>query len=1053
MRQVVAVACGVMTVFGMEAADAAPPVMAGNSAAFQNGEVRLISSSHQDTAWMDTPDYCRRFRIEQNIVPALEMMKQDANYCFAMECTLHLMEFLEAYPERKDEVVRRMKEGRLEFGATYNQPYESCLSGEELARQLYYGRRWIRKNLPGCDARVAFNPDVPGRALQMQQILAKAGVPYLSMSRYHEGFYRWFSPDGSSVLTYSPGHYYNPHSLLLNFPVSNVVGRLQAKLAALDEPYRQRAIPLIYPLINSQDFSKPVDFRPLIAAWNAQTNTAGQALTPRLAYGSMIGAFERLDTPQARYDTRSGERPDVWLYIHGPTHHRTTSLRREAARLLPAAEAFSTFAGLLGNSLATYPTAALEQAWKDEIYIDHGIGGKNGHITDEVFHRKVLSARDTGRALLNKALGAIAARVKNDPARGTPVTVFNTLSWVRAEPVEWTVPASLAGTLRVTDARGRVVPSQATTLGTPEEVNVAAASMGAKASASSAFGADYGPENAIDGRWAVRDPDPALGSSDKWNSAAGPGPHELVVDFGQARTIHLVAVRHEGVMGVFKKEVCDNTADFQIQGAGRSDGPWADLVAPVTGNTASLTVHRFAPTTVRYLRLVITKGTQADNAFARIYEVQAFAKADAPERRLVFVAPEVPALGYKTFYVSQAEEAAGQAAAASPAEATAESRYYRLTLAPGGIRSLYDKQQKRELLKTDRFLGGEVFTMLSVAPDNRGKGTDAGEFGAVPMPVMDGTFDRVSLYKPEWKRLESGPVRTVYGLEQPWKNTTVRQRVVLWNGLRRVDLEVELAAFNGELWREFRMALPLALAKPSLAYEVPMGVVEIGKDELPGTGGHAYGKLEYFEECRDIRPREVQNFVDASDSVGGVTLSSDVSVFDWKNPADTNDQSTVLQPVLLASRKSCNGEGNWYPQAGDHRYRYSLTSHAGDWRQGWRQGVAANHPFEAVSDVPAAAGAAMPSEMAFLELSAKNATICAVKKAEDDDRVVVRLVDMEGHDSQAAVTCFLPVLGAVRASILEEGAEKLDSSKRSARLPLGRHAIETLLLRVDAAER
>ena len=71
--------------------------------------------------------------------------------------------------------------------------------------------------------------------------------------------------------------------------------------------------------------------------------------------------------------------------------------------------------------------------------------------------------------------------------------------------------------------------------------------------------------------------------------------------------------------------------------------------------------------------------------------------------------------------------------------------------------------------------------MLSVAPDNRGAGTDAGEFGAVPLPVMDDTFDRVANHHPSWKLIENGALRTVYQLEQPLSDSTVRQRVVLWH--------------------------------------------------------------------------------------------------------------------------------------------------------------------------------------------------------------------------------------------------------------------------------
>lgn len=90
---------------------------------FRNGEIHLIQSSHQDIAWMDTLEYCRNERINDIIIPALEMMKEDPDFTFEMEQTLNLMEFLEAHPERKGEVELRYKEGRFNWGATYNQPY------------------------------------------------------------------------------------------------------------------------------------------------------------------------------------------------------------------------------------------------------------------------------------------------------------------------------------------------------------------------------------------------------------------------------------------------------------------------------------------------------------------------------------------------------------------------------------------------------------------------------------------------------------------------------------------------------------------------------------------------------------------------------------------------------------------------------------------------------------------------------------------------------------------------------------------------------------------
>ena len=362
--------------------------------------VRIVSSSHQDIAWMDSPEKCMIYRDENCITPALAMMARDPAYRFTMENMLNLREYLDRHPERRAEVQRFTKAGRLEWGATFTQPYESLLSGEELVRQAYFGRRWLKKTLPGCDARVAFNPDVPGRALQMSQILSKAGIPYLVISRYHEGFYRWASPDGSSVLAYSPGHYGNA-SAILNAAPAEGIKAVAATLEKWTPYYAERRLPPVFPLLNSVDFSKPTDFGGLIAAWNEERRRPAGGSAPALAYASAREFFEAFDAPGIKLDTVTGERPDLWLYIHGPTHHEAIAAHREAGALLPAAEAFSTFRSLLEGSFRDYPARELQEAWEAAIYPDHGWGGKEGQVTDRLFRKKYEQARDTGRRLLD----------------------------------------------------------------------------------------------------------------------------------------------------------------------------------------------------------------------------------------------------------------------------------------------------------------------------------------------------------------------------------------------------------------------------------------------------------------------------------------------------------------------------------------------------------------------------------------------------------------------------------------------------------------------------
>lgn len=977
---------------------------------------------------MDDPAACREFRVKKNIGPALDLMKKYPTYCFVMENMQNLMEFMEDAPERMDEVVKYMREGRLEFGATYNQPYEGSLSGEQLVRECYFGRRWLKQQFPGCDARVAFNPDVPGRTLQMQQILKKAGIPYLVISRFHRGLWSWTSPDDSSVLAYSPGHYISDH-LILKGKLERALPTIREKIRRLDYHYAANGIPRVYPLFNTVDFARPMDFSALIKQWRANAEH-----TATIEYSPISSFFDRIASGNPTFPVIRGERPGVWLYIHGPGHHYAMSAKRQAGVLLPAAEAFQTIACLAEGGFDNYPVKKLEQAWKDSLADDHGWGGKDGEITDALFLARHRAARDSGKQLLRDAVVRIAGRIKGDSAKGMPVTVFNDLNWKRTDLVRVPVDRAVAKSVVVRDAEGKHVASQV--IDVPREVNVALATMGATASASSVHSEAYSALHAIDGQWFVKDPDRNHARSHKWNAEDSKGPHWLMVDLGQSRTVHRVVIKHEGVLGIHDEGTRFVTVAYRLQHAAAASGPWVDVCAPVTDNQSVLTSHAFTPQAMRYLRLQIDKGARADNT-ARIYEIEAYADLRPEKPEVVFVADAVPGLGYKTYYLKQGSPRPDKASTAE-APTVAENAHYRITLVPGGVKSIVDKQRGKELLGAEHLLGGELFTLRSV-------GNGAGEFGAVQQPDMEG-FHKLSLQKPQWKRVaeESGPVQQVYALEQSLPTVTVRQRMVLYNSLKKIDFEAELVDWKAVRSREWRMAFPLASGLSQVAYHVPMGVVEVGKDEIPMIGGHARGRLSYWKQCKDTRPREVRDFVSANGDGVGVTLSMDVAAFDWIDPTGEADGRTVLQPILLATRKSCHGLGNWYLQAGTHAYRFSFTSHDAGWRNGWRHGVGANHSFHVVLAAPAVGGRTLPETAAGFSVTGDNIHVTAVKKAEDTNDVILRCYDMEGADVNVTVKSFKAIKAARVTNIIEEDIRPLKAVKGSLSVPVGHHAIETL---------
>ena len=72
--------------------------------------------------------------------------------------------------------------------------------------------------------------------------------------------------------------------------------------------------------------------------------------------------------------------------------------------------------------------------------------------------------------------------------------------------------------------------------------------------------------------------------------------------------------------------------------------------------------------------------------------------------------------------------------------------------------------------------------------------------------------------------------------------------------------------------------------------------------------------------------------------------------------------------------------------------------------------------------------------------------ITALKKAEDDNSVVVRLVELEGRDTNAALRFGLPMTAAAQTNLIEEEARPLLLENGALPLHLGHHAIETFKL-------
>jgi len=427
---------------------------------FKEGMIHIMQSSHQDIGWMNTPEYCRNERIEDIVKPALSNMEKDPSFAFEMEQSLNLMEFLERYPERKNEIIKRYKEGRFTWGGTYTQPYEGILSGEQLVRQVYYGRKWIKDSL-GCDETTAYNIDVPSRALQVPQIFAKSGIKTLFISRMYDGFYHWYSPDGTKLTTFACSKYDFPHDVLCYFSEDafTAMKRINPNIRLASDSYAKYKIANQYPIVMSCDANTPMNLQPIIDEWNRIVDLS-DAKIPHMRLSTAEQYFNTVEKDDSEFQKVYGERPNLWLYIHGTAHHKMYSDKRRAAVVLPSAEILSSVADQILNDGEKYPSKDFFRAWMASIYPDHGIGGYKGNITDSIFADSLHVAKVIGEEKLKEVSNRFANNINTKKGN---IIVFNDLLWNRNDVVQYSLTGDLEKSkFMFSDSKGVNIPYQIT---------------------------------------------------------------------------------------------------------------------------------------------------------------------------------------------------------------------------------------------------------------------------------------------------------------------------------------------------------------------------------------------------------------------------------------------------------------------------------------------------------------------------------------------------------------------------------------------------------------
>jgi len=380
---------------------------------------------------------------------------------------------------------------------------------------------------------------------------------------------------------------------------------------------------------------------------------------------------------------------------------------------------------------------------------------------------------------------------------------------------------------------------------------------------------------------------------------------------------------------------------------------------------------------------------------------------------IVFLARAVPSLGYKTYFVVPAEkpdtfpdasEVKLDADELKPKRTIGsdqlENEYYRVSVdrATGAV-TIFDKEINRTVAKD----------MEIVAAEERG-----GNSLSVEEPSGRTIVNTVSRVEIE----ENNPVRTAVRIQGDIGGVPVIQRLFLYRGVKRVDLENTVDWKPGRLLK-IEQTFPYEHLDAQIQYGIPFGAVS-GSDFLPNSEPRAGDEIkkEFWKQWRQI-----QDWIFAGTTEWGLTVAADRQVMTL-SPG-------VIRAGMLRGTYSPVGitrRGKPFllhlPPAGTYVFHYSLSSGKGDWvvAKSYRAGMALNNPLIPVSPADELSQKSLPPTQSFCSFEAGNLVISALKKAELHGAVIVRAFEIEGSAADTSVEFLNQKREFREVNLLEEDA-------------------------------
>ncbi|MEH1922579.1 alpha-mannosidase [Nostoc sp.] len=385
---------------------------------------------------------------------------------------------------------------------------------------------------------------------------------------------------------------------------------------------------------------------------------------------------------------------------------------------------------------------------------------------------------------------------------------------------------------------------------------------------------------------------------------------------------------------------------------------------------------------------------------------------------LLFLAPEIPPVGYRIFWLSPSSPLSPASPASPPLlpDWILENEFLRVVIDPdtGDLSSVFDKTYQREILsgagnQLQAFKdSGQYWDAWNIDPN----------YAQHPLPATN-------LQSIQW--LEQGPVQSRVRVVRQLGESEFCQDYILQAGSPLLNIATTVN------WQEnhvlVKAAFPLNLEADFATYEIPCGAIR--RPTKPQTPAEQAKWEVPALRWADLTAEDTQTNT-AIPNRYGVSLLNDCKY-------GYDSKPNQLRLTLLRSPNWPDSEAD----RGFHEFTYTLYPHAGSWEAAhtvWR-GYELNIPLQVIlnpSDTHNRLNAPLTlTELrtiegaSFLDLSAENLILMALKPFEDNpQQLILRFYESHGETAELSLQSDLGLNLGDRVDLLERSSSTEFSSRQ-----------------------